>query len=369
MFSATRPSNERMRTVALLKSPDYARHAEQTGTLPYRIDLLHSAGYRPTWTDRHLHGWSVDGRLRRLVARSEVMTTPWVQAVLTWSQRRSSDAVLAMFESEGHGLALARRFVPRRGRPPLVILSCWLTDLATTGGPRRRWLYRFLYGRVDGVIVLSGNQVKVLEEQLGLRSDQISVVRFGVDLDELRDLESHEDGSVAAVGRDLGRDWRCLAAAADGTRWRVQLVTRPEQLSGVNIPDSVTVHETLPRSAYLDVLRNASVVALPSEVRQYPTGQTVLLEAMALGKACVVTDTPAMREYVDDGRTALLVPPGDAVALRTAIDRLLDDEALRAAIGMQARAQVVEWGGAATMWRDVAAVLDAAVQRSAPTAR
>lgn len=340
MFSATRPSNERMRTVALLKSPDYARHAEQTGTLPYRIDLLHSAGYRPTWTDRHLHGWSVDGRLRRLVARSEVMTTPWVQAVLTWSQRRSSDAVLAMFESEGHGLALARRFVPRRGRPPLVILSCWLTDLATTGGPRRRWLYRFLYGRVDGVIVLSGNQVKVLEEQLGLRSDQISVVRFGVDLDELRDLESHEDGSVAAVGRDLGRDWRCLAAAADGTRWRVQLVTRPEQLSGVNIPDSVTVHETLPRSAYLDVLRNASVVALPSEVRQYPTGQTVLLEAMALGTPVISTDIAGIPELIEHGRSGWLVPPYDPTSLAGAIERLRETPTLRARLSQAALARV-----------------------------
>ena len=93
-------------------------------------------------------------------------------------------------------------------------------------------------------------------------------------------------------------------------------------------------------------------------MREYPTGQTVLLEAMALAKACVVTDTPAMREYAEHDVTALLVPPHDPAALRDAIDRLVDDPDLRHRLGHAARAQVTAWGGAAAMWRGVGAVLD-----------
>jgi glycosyltransferase involved in cell wall biosynthesis len=45
---------------------------------------------------------------------------------------------------------------------------------------------------------------------------------------------------------------------------------------------------------------------------------------------------------MDDGRSGLLVEPGDAAALAAAISRLLEDRPLAAGLGMQARQQVRE---------------------------
>ena len=61
------------------------------------------------------------------------------------------------------------------------------------------------------------------------------------------------------------------------------------------------------------------------------------LEANAAGKAVLATDTDGFRESLDPGRTALLVPPGDVAALRTALERLLGDPALRRALEADAR--------------------------------
>jgi glycosyltransferase involved in cell wall biosynthesis len=58
---------------------------------------------------------------------------------------------------------------------------------------------------------------------------------------------------------------------------------------------------------------------------------------MARGKAIVVTDTPGVRDYIQDGETGLIVAPGDAVAMARAVTRLLADPAERARIGGQAR--------------------------------
>lgn len=52
------------------------------------------------------------------------------------------------------------------------------------------------------------------------------------------------------------------------------------------------------------------------------------LEALACGVPLVVTDTGGCREYAIDGETALVVPPGDPVAMANAIRRLLNDEVL-----------------------------------------
>lgn len=63
-------------------------------------------------------------------------------------------------------------------------------------------------------------------------------------------------------------------------------------------------------------------------------------EAMALGKAVVVSDVAALREVVSDGVTGLVVPAGDPIALASAIERLLDDPDLRERVGADARASV-----------------------------
>ena len=60
-------------------------------------------------------------------------------------------------------------------------------------------------------------------------------------------------------------------------------------------------------------------------------------EALAHGVPIVGVDVGAVREYLEDGRTGLLVPPGDTSALAKALDRLLTDPALAAELGSRGR--------------------------------
>jgi glycosyltransferase involved in cell wall biosynthesis len=55
-------------------------------------------------------------------------------------------------------------------------------------------------------------------------------------------------------------------------------------------------------------------------------------QALACGTPLVTADTPAARELLADGDSALLVPPGDASALANALQRLASDDALRTRI-------------------------------------
>jgi glycosyltransferase involved in cell wall biosynthesis len=51
----------------------------------------------------------------------------------------------------------------------------------------------------------------------------------------------------------------------------------------------------------------------------------------------ITADTAAARELLEDGVSALLVPPGDAAALARALQRLRADDALRTAVAAQGR--------------------------------
>lgn len=74
-------------------------------------------------------------------------------------------------------------------------------------------------------------------------------------------------------------------------------------------------------------LRAADVFCAPS-LRGESFG-VVLLEAMAAGAAIVASDLSGYRLVARADRDGLLVPPGDADALATALNRVLDDDALR----------------------------------------
>jgi glycosyltransferase involved in cell wall biosynthesis len=70
--------------------------------------------------------------------------------------------------------------------------------------------------------------------------------------------------------------------------------------------------------------------------RSAKTGRVIpnkAFQALACGTPLVTADTPAARELLRDGESALLVPQGDAEALAAAVRRLASDRALARAIG------------------------------------
>ncbi len=82
----------------------------------------------------------------------------------------------------------------------------------------------------------------------------------------------------------------------------------------------------------LDVLVHCSV-------KPEPFGR-VIIEGMAAGVPVVGANAGAVPEIITDGKTGLLVPPGDAPALAQAVGRLLDDALLADAVRQHAREHV-----------------------------
>ena len=83
----------------------------------------------------------------------------------------------------------------------------------------------------------------------------------------------------------------------------------------------------------------AAIVVCPSRREGYGV---VAREAMAHGRPVVASAVGGLLDAVEHERTGLLVPPGDAAALRAAIERLLADATLRARLGAAARERAGE---------------------------
>jgi glycosyltransferase involved in cell wall biosynthesis len=68
----------------------------------------------------------------------------------------------------------------------------------------------------------------------------------------------------------------------------------------------------------------------------YDSLPNALIEGMSLAKPIVATTVGGVSGMLEDGHSALLVPPGDAAALARALVRLLEDPALAARLGRAA---------------------------------
>jgi glycosyltransferase involved in cell wall biosynthesis len=105
----------------------------------------------------------------------------------------------------------------------------------------------------------------------------------------------------------------------------------------------------------------AAIVAAPSHREGYGVAAR---EAMAWGRPVVASAVGGLVDAVEHDVTGLLVPPGDVVALRTALERLLADGDLRRRLGAAGRAKAVEalsFGAGADA---LLAVYDEAARRS-----
>ena len=116
-----------------------------------------------------------------------------------------------------------------------------------------------------------------------------------------------------------------------------QLARRLGVADRVLLPGRVAHDEVLGYYALMDVF----VVPRTDE----PTTQLVTplkpYEAMACGKAVVVSRTAALQEMIREGETGLSFAPEDAADLALVLERLAADPARRAALGTQAREWVV----------------------------
>lgn len=332
---------------------DFAR-GSAPAALPYEADALTAAGF-----DLTVRSNSPSPLVTRLRAKVEHRTRygvalPLQAAPAAWR----SDVVIALLEREGALPAiLRRRGVPPYSRRPLVIYSWRLAhDLRQASPDERRELVR-RYSAADLITHMSPRESSILVES-GFDPDQLFGVTFGVsDSFYVPGDDAERDLDLLAVGQDHGRDYATLFAALEGTDLRLDLVCRPENLEGLRVPPNVVVHGTVPIQEYRQLLRRAKVVAVPTEVRSYPTGSSVVLEAAASGCCVVATDTPAMRDYVTDGETGVLVPPGDVGGWRDLLGDLLGDEHRRQSLGAGGRRLVEERFNARYMWQEVADVI------------
>jgi glycosyltransferase involved in cell wall biosynthesis len=108
-------------------------------------------------------------------------------------------------------------------------------------------------------------------------------------------------------------------------------------ISSLGLEGTVDLRGSVAEAEVRAAFAEADVFVLASDFE--PLG-VVFMEAMAAGVPVIGTRNGGVSEIVQDGRTGLLIDPSDEAAIRAAILRVVEDDALRAAMVTAARARI-----------------------------
>ena len=231
----------------------------------------------------------------------------------------------------------------------------------------------------DHIIATCRDEVAELG-QMGIEHNKVSVVPCGVDVEHFT-LAADAVGSefsiprravyrLVSVGRLVPRkgvsvvieamsrlsDAELIIAGGDGPA-DVSSESERARLSvlaaHMGVAERVHFAGQVSRTEMPALLRSADVVVCAP---WYEPFGIVPLEAMACGVPVVGSAVGGLLDSVDDGRTGILVPPRDPVAIAKAVRSLLDDPVRRAAFGRAGRTRALSlfsWERVASCTADI----------------
>lgn len=203
-------------------------------------------------------------------------------------------------------------------------LLCWNVFVDTSAGIKLS-LVRFVSRGISQFVIWSKSQVATHARVLNLPEDRIIYIPYKANHSKNPTYDLPECGYIFAGGNSK-RDYRTLAEAVRDTGIPVIIsATDPVVRQTVEgIPNVIMLAASEPAFAQLQAASRFVVIPIKTEGPN-GGGEANFCNAMWHGKPVIAADSISASEYIVDGVTGYVVPPGDSSILRDRILKLWND--------------------------------------------
>ncbi|HXG24620.1 MAG TPA: glycosyltransferase family 4 protein [Chthonomonadales bacterium] len=253
-------------------------------------------------------------------------------------RRNNYDVIYS--NGENVSIPLAALFRLARQRPRHVLIGHHLSP------KKKRPFLRVLHPQMDAIFVYARTQYEYAQQALGIPAWKLHLIPFHADHRFYHPMRVPVRNMICSAGLEW-RDYPTMIEAVRGLDVEVCLAAaspwskHKNETAGRTLPPNVSArcyNYTELRQLYAE----SCLVVVPLYDNDFQAGVTTLLEAMAMGKAVLVTRTVGQRDVIEDGENGVYVPPGDPAAMRDAILRLLNNPQEAARLGKNARKTIEE---------------------------
>ena len=220
---------------------------------------------------------------------------------------------------------------------------------------KNSWQFQWLYSQIDCLCFVSQTSLDMfLSTNPKINREKLIVIHTSIVVPEVLDVvnlrqeygiaddctiamyhgrlakEKGLDTLIEAVKLLYNKKFRLILIGCGSDEYKQHLV---RLINDYQISNKVIFggfrHPVLPYVSSSDFGLLASIVqeGCPLSPQEY----------MSQGHPIIATSNGGQREYIEDGKNGLLVPPGDAQALAGAMERLIENIDLRKQLGRQAK--------------------------------
>lgn len=334
---------------------------------PYILSLIEEM--RAQWSG-DVHAWFLHASVtqnwvsKEEVVRFGILPSAEVRAVATlWNEMRRGQPAIVFVAGWGHPLVIASIIMARLLGARVVSMSDTWTS---TSGGLRSWLKRRVMNLIHAFTPGGSPQARYLRAQ-GVSADRIFPGRMTSDISAIRAFVSNRGsacrsasrGAIGVAETDVvflfvgrlehvkGPDLLLEAFANASLAKSARLVVvgdgmlRDQVASAAANDSRILFRGRLEGAALWSEFAAADVLVVPSRLEAWGL---VVNEAMAAGLTVVVHDCcGCIDDLVVHGETGLVVPTGDPVAMRSALNALSSDPARVALLRRNAAKHIDCW--------------------------
>lgn len=233
---------------------------------------------------------------------------------------------------------------------------------------------RLFGSSMHAIITWTSVQRQYVIEHLGIPAERVFLVRHYVD-QLFYSPRTGANDLICGVGAEM-RDYPTLIEAMRSTDLTCHIAADHVRVPGSlrlvrdrRIPvdqfavpaDAKVTFGRRTTTELRDLYARSRFVVVPLVASDSDNGVTVILEAMAMGRAVVCSRTRGQVDVVKDGETGLYIPVGDPQALRAAVTSLWNDPDRAREMGQRARAYVEQFHTLEQFASGVRSAVDATV--------
>jgi hypothetical protein len=234
-------------------------------------------------------------------------------------------------------------------------------------GPARQ-AARYALSAVDRFIVHAQQERALYARWLKLPEARFTFVPLQLPWVAQPAPEDEDQPFILAMG-SAQRDYPTLLAALERLKLPTVLVAAPRLLEGLTLPPHVEARSGLSRDQCEMLTQRARLCAITLRHSQTAAGQITLVNAMRFGRPVVATRCIGTEDYIDHGRTGMLVEGASVAAWQHHLAMLWHDHARRRRIAAMAHNFAREQLSDQAAGRHLQTILQAVAREDATTAQ